>query len=151
MNVSHGQTPGEPSERNLQQPRKKRRSARLIYPAAILLLLLSFMVVPRMASLYDASHHVRIGCTVVEAHGAQVSGSRHGGGPDQRVYITTSECGEWMYETGVTASNRDSVAAEFEPGETYSFEVGQVADKVRWLTNLVGLVSEVRSFEEISG
>lgn len=150
MNHTPEQTDGGPAEKDRQQQQKKRRSARLIYPA-ILLLLLATMVVPRMASLYDESHHVRIECTVVEAAGSQVSGSRHGGGPYQRVYITTQECGEFMYETGITASNRDSVAAELEPGERYSFEIGKAANTFRWLTGLLGMASEVLSFEEING
>ena len=122
----------------------------MIY-SAVLLLLLAIMVVPRLAFLYDESHHVWVECTVAEAEGAKVSGSRQGGGPYHRVYITTSECGELMYGTGITASSRDSVAAELEPGEKYSFEIGEVANAFRWLTNRFGVVPEIWSFEESNG
>ncbi|UWX97484.1 hypothetical protein N2K95_01965 [Arthrobacter zhaoxinii] len=151
MNDSAEQTIGGPAQKDGQQPQTKLRPARLIFPVLLLLSLAAVIVVPPLASLYDQSHRTRIECTVVEAEGVKVSGPRNGGGPYHRVYITTAECGELLYETGITASNRDSVAAELEPGEKYSFEIGEVDNTFRWLMNRFDVSPEVWSFEEING
>ncbi|MFL4474224.1 hypothetical protein ACIPVK_09510 [Paeniglutamicibacter sp. MACA_103] len=97
---------------------------------------------------YDQSHTVPIECTVVSADGGKSRGGPRGGAGGYAVSISTKECGDFRMSWQVTEDTADDIAAELEPGNIYTFQIGENQNKILNLTQKLGIGSAVYSFEK---
>ncbi len=94
------------------------------------------------------SHRASIACTVTEANGRYEHGSSKT--PSYwGVNIKTSDCSQLLLIRGIDESNNEAVESELAPGSRFSFEIGEGANSMRWLTVRLGMTTEVFSFEKI--
>lgn len=82
---------------------------------------------------YDRSHVISVACTVTAAEG-DVGSSSSGkgiGSSFEQVEISTKECGPLVLRRGVTAENKDAIAARLEAGGRTRFEIGAASFRFR--------------------
>jgi hypothetical protein len=95
---------------------------------------------------YDRAHVISVMCTVTGAEGdiaSSTSGKGIGSSFDQ-VAIMTKECGPLVLRRGVTADNKDAIAARLEAGGSTRFEIGEAS--FRYREALVRVREEVTVF-----
>lgn len=88
---------------------------------------------------YDRAHVISVTCTVAAAEGAigsSTSGKGIGSSFDQ-VAIMTKECGPLILRRGVTADNKDAIAARLKAGGRTDFEIGAASFRFREFLALV--------------
>jgi hypothetical protein len=98
----------------------------------VLILITVIFVGPITLKAYDRAHMVAVDCTVSSASaGTGSSRSVRGiGASYNQVAIDSPDCGRLYMRQGVTKDNKAAIAARFEEGERYRFEVG--AASFRW-------------------
>ncbi|PZE69568.1 hypothetical protein [Curtobacterium sp. MCBD17_021] len=81
----------------------------------------------------DRTHVISVTCTVTGAEGdigSSASGTGIGSSFDQ-VTIITKECGPLVLRRGMTADNKDAIAARLEAGGSSRFEIGEASFRHR--------------------
>jgi predicted Zn-dependent protease len=113
----------------------RRRGHVLVVLTLIAMALITVLVLGASYALhaYDRSHVTSVACTVTAAEGdvgSSSSGKGIGSSFDQ-VEISTKECGPLVLRRGVTAENKEAIAARLEAGGRSRFEIGAASFRFR--------------------
>jgi len=127
---------------------ERRRGGVLVVVILVAMALVTVLVLGGSYALhaYDRSHVISVACTVTAAEGdvgSSSSGKGIGSSFDQ-VEISTKECGPLVLRRGVTAGNKDAIAARLEAGGRTRFEIGAASFRFREV--LVGVRERVVVF-----
>lgn len=112
-----------------------RRGHLLVVLTLIAMALITVLVLGGSYALhaYDRSHVISVTCTVTAAEG-DVGSSSSGkgiGSSFEQVEISTRECGPLVLRRGVTAENKEAIAARIEGGGRIRFEIGAASFRFR--------------------
>jgi hypothetical protein len=113
-----------------------RRRGRVLVILMLIAMALVTVVIVGGASAwraYDRAHVIAATCFVTAAEGeigSSTSGKGIGSSIDQ-VAITTKDCGPLVLRRGVTADNRDRIAAMLEAQGRTTFDVGAASFRFR--------------------
>lgn len=116
------------------EPRRPRGGI-LVVVILIAMALITVLVLGGSYALhaYDRSHVISVACTVTAAEG-DVGSSSSGkgiGSSFEQVEISTKECGPLVLRRGVTAENKDAIAARLDAGGRTRFEIGAASFRFR--------------------
>ena len=127
---------------------ERRRGGVLVVVILVAMALITVLVLGGSYALhaYDRSHVISVACTVTAAEG-DVGSSSSGkgiGSSFEQVEISTRECGPLVLRRGVTAENKEAIAARIEGGGRIRFEIGAASFRFREV--LVGVRERVVVF-----
>lgn len=127
---------------------ERRRGGVLVVVILVAMALITVLVLGGSYALhaYDRSHVISVTCTVTAAEG-DVGSSSSGkgiGSSFEQVEISTRECGPLVLRRGVTAENKEAIAARIEGGGRTRFEIGAASFRFREV--LVGVRERVVVF-----
>jgi hypothetical protein len=149
----------ESKESELVEPRRKSRAqvARnrvvgvLMLLVLIVLPIVTFVFGPSALSAYDQRHTIMITCYVNDAKGEIVSSrSTKGAGGSQAQVSFDSQCGNLLYQDGVTRQNMKSIAASVSPGTQYRFRVGEGSYNLRAVLSLLKVAPVIQDYSKAS-
>lgn len=114
---------------------ERRRGGILVVVILVAMALITVLVLGGSYALhaYERSHVISVACTGTAAEGdvgSSSSGKGIGSSFDQ-VEISTKECGPLVLRRGVTAENKDAIAARLEAGGRTRFEIGAASFRFR--------------------
>jgi len=114
---------------------ERRRGGVLVVVILVAMALITVLVLGGSYALhaYDRSDVISVACTVTAAEG-DVGSSSSGkgiGSSFEQVEISTKECGPLVLRRGVTAENKDAIAARLEAGGRTRFEIGAASFRFR--------------------
>jgi hypothetical protein len=118
------------------QVKPGRRRGRVLVILMLIVMALVTVIIVGGASAwraYDRAHVIAATCVVTAAEGeigSSTSGKGIGSSADQ-VAITTKDCGPLVLRRGVTADNRDQIAATLEAQGRTTFDVGAASFRFR--------------------
>lgn len=87
-------------------------------------LLLGLSVFLMLMPVWDSMGIESVRCEVASAKGETNSGGSRGSASTPGVLVETTDCGRISISEGVTFDNRGVIAASFEPGSEYEFDIG---------------------------
>jgi hypothetical protein len=126
--------PGGTSTRSNVGAKRRRGNVLVISMLSAMVLVTALVLGGSWAwKAYDRAHVISVTCTVTRAEGdigSSTSGKGIGSSFDQ-VAIMTKECGPLVLRRGVTADNKDAIAARLEAGGSTRFEIGKASFRYR--------------------
>lgn len=86
--------------------------------------MMAYVVLIMLSPVIDSITLETVRCEVISAQKDKSSGGSRGSATTAGVLIETSNCGPIYWSKGVTFDNREEIAASFEAGREYEFDMG---------------------------